>query len=145
VAFELASLLRDYVRAKRLGWVFCGDTGYRLDASRPNTVRKPDVAFVRVGRLKGEEPSESYDKLAPDLAVESVSPRDKVGELEQKIEEYLASGVRLVWVINPQLRTIKVFRPDGTISPLKNGDTLSGEDVIPGFACKVSDLFVKPV
>jgi Uma2 family endonuclease len=145
VAFELAILLREFVRTNKLGWVFCGDTGFRLDASRANTVRKPDVAFVRTGRLQGEEPSDSYDQLAPDLAVESVSPNDTVRELEEKIAEYLDAGVRLFWVIHPELRAVKVFRPDGSIIQLKNGEVLSGEDVIPGFSCKVSDLFVKPV
>ena len=145
VAFELAILLRDFVRENKLGWVFCGDTGFRLDPTRPNTVRKPDVAFVRLGRLEGEEPSDSYDRLAPDLAVESISPNDTVHELEEKIAEYLEAGVRLVWVINPEMRTVKVFRPSEPIIQLKNGDVLSGDDVVPGFRCKVADLFIKPV
>ena len=142
VAFELASYIREFVRKNKLGWVFCGDTGYRLDPNRPNLVRKPDVAFVRFGRLHNETPADAYDKLAPDLAVESVSPNDTVQELEEKIEEYLVSSVLLVWVINSDLRTVKVFRPDGSIIPLRNGDELSGEDVLPGFRCKISDLFV---
>jgi Uma2 family endonuclease len=145
VAFNLAMLLHEFVNKRKLGWVFCGDTGFRLDPNRPNTVRKPDVAFVKFGRLEGEEPSDAYDRLAPDLAVESISPNDTVRELEEKLEEYLGSGVRLVWVINSELRTIKALRPDGSIVQLKNGDTLSGEDVLPGFRCKVSDLFIKPI
>lgn len=145
VAFELAIYLREFVRAKGLGWVLCGDTGFRLDPQRPNLVRKPDVAFVRAGRLPNEELAEAYDQLAPDLAVESVSPNDTVRELEEKIDEYLRAGVRLIWVVNTDLRTVKVFRPDGTITLLRNGDELSGEQVLPGFRCRVSDLFVNPV
>ena len=145
VAFQLAMLLYDFVQKHKLGWVFCGDTGFRLDPNKPNTVRKPDVAFVKRGRLEGEEPADAYDALAPDLAVESISPNDTVRELEEKIEEYLAAGVRLVWIINPELRIIKVYRPDRSIIQLKDNDTLSGEDVVPGFHCQVSDLFIKPV
>jgi Uma2 family endonuclease len=144
VAFKLAMLLYESVKQHKLGWVFCGDTGFRLDPRRPNTVRKPDVAFVRIGRLPDEEPSDAYDQLAPDLAIESVSPNDTVRELEEKLEEYIDSGVRLIWVINPELRIIKVYRPDGSITQLKQGDTLSGENVVPGFQCKVLELFDKP-
>ena len=144
LAFELASCLRDYVRNKRLGWVFCGDTGYRLDPERPNSVRKPDVAFVRFGRLPNERPADGYDKIAPDLAVEVVSPNDTVLELEEKIEEYLKAGVQLVWVINPELRTLTVHRPDGTGSTVRNGENVDGEAVLPGFRCRLADLFELP-
>jgi Uma2 family endonuclease len=145
VAFRLAILLDEFVRQHKLGWVFCGDTGFRLDPTKPNTVRKPDVAFVRSGRLEGEEPADAYDVLAPDLTVESISPNDTVRELEDKIEDYLASGVKLIWVIDPELRSIKVYRPGRPIMQLKKEDTLSGEDVISGFSCTVSDLFIRPV
>jgi Uma2 family endonuclease len=144
VAFELASLLREYVRRNALGWVFCGDTGFRLDPQRPNSVRKPDVAFVRFGRLSDEEPAEAYDQLAPDLAVESVSPNDTVIELEEKLDEYLRAGVRLVWVINPDLRTLTVYRPDGSVAMLRNGDEIDGEGILPGFRCRLADIFSPP-
>ncbi len=144
VAFELASLLRDYVRKHKLGWVFCGDTGFRLNPDEPNTVRKPDVAFVSIGRLPGEEPADAYDQLAPDLAVESISPNDTVCELEEKLEEYIASGVKLIWVIHPELKIVRVYRPDGSTTPLKYDDTLTGDDVVPGFKCKVSEMFTRP-
>lgn len=144
IAFELAILLRDFVRRNALGWVFCGDTGFRLDPQHPNSLRKPDVAFVRFGRLPDEEPADSYDHLAPDLAVESISPNDTVLELEEKVEEYLRAGVRLVWVINPGLRTLTVHRPDGSVVVLRNGDEIEGEAVLPGFRCRLSDLFAKP-
>lgn len=144
VAFRLAMRLHDFVKQHKLGWVFCGDTGFRLDPGRPNTVRKPDVSFVRMGRLPGEEPSDAYDQLAPDLAIESVSPNDTVRELEEKLEEYIDSGVRLIWVIHPELQSIKVYRPDGSITQLKSSEELSGEEVVPGFACKIADLFQKP-
>lgn len=145
LAFELATRLRDYVLRRRLGWVMCGDTGFRLDPNRPNHVRKPDVAFVRFGRLPKEEPSDAYDNLAPDLAVEVVSPNDTVLELEEKIDEYLRAGVRLVWVINPDLRTLTVYGPDRSGAKLRNGDTIDGDPVLPGFRLPLSDLFTMPL
>lgn len=144
VAFELAILLREFARRHSLGWVFCGDTGFRLDPQHPNSVRKPDVAFVRFGRLPDEEPADAYDQLAPDLAVEFISPDDTVLELEEKLDEYLRAGVRLVWVINPDLRSLTVYRPDGSIVMLRNGDAIDGEAVLPGFRCRLSDIFATP-
>jgi Uma2 family endonuclease len=134
-------LLNQFVRQHRLGWVFSSDTGYRLDPARTNHVRKPDASFVRSGRLPNDKPADTYDQLAPDLAIESVSPNDTVLELEEKIEEYLQAGVRLIWVINPDLRTVKIYRPGRPIQEVRSGDELSGEDVVPGFSCQVSDLF----
>ena len=144
VAVELAYLLRNFARQHRLGWVFGAEAGYRLDPRRPNHVRKPDVSFVRFGRLPNEEPADTYDNLAPDLAVEVVSPNDTVLELDEKIEEYLQAGVRLAWVINPDLRTMTVYRPDRSGATLRNGDLIDGESVLPGFRSSLSDLFARP-
>ena len=144
VAFELAIILRDFARTHKLGWVFCADTGYRLDPKRPNHLRKPDVSFVRFGRLPDEQPAETYDNLAPDLAVEVVSPNDTVLELEDKIEEYLQAGVRVIWVINPDLRTLTVHRLARPPMVVRMGDEIDGEDVVPGFRVPLADLFVMP-
>lgn len=144
VAAEMATRLTNHVRGQKQGWIFTADAGYRLDPDRPLHVRKPDVSFVRFGRLPGEVPSETYEELAPDLAVEVVSPTDTARELEAKIEEYLDSGVRLVWVLYPELRTMRVYRPNGVMMLLRNGDEISGEDVLPHFVSKLSDLFELP-
>lgn len=145
VASQLARLLGNYADEHSLGWVFTAEAGYRLNPNRPNTVRKPDVSFVAAGRLPDEEPADAYDRLAPDLAVEVISPGDTVRELDDKVEEYLTAGVRLVWVINPDLQVIRVFFPDGTIDTLRLGDELSAGEIIPGFRCPVSELFKRPV
>jgi Uma2 family endonuclease len=144
IALELAHHLRAFVRQHRVGWVFGAEAGYRLDPDRSGHVRKPDVSFVRFGRLPQERPADTYDNLAPDLAVEVISPNDTVLELEEKIEEYLQAGVRLVWVVNPELRTLTVYRPDRTGCVVRNGEDIDGEDVIPGFRFRLSDLFVLP-
>ncbi|MDX1946685.1 MAG: Uma2 family endonuclease [Pirellulaceae bacterium] len=145
VALQLARLLYEYVREHKLGWVFGAEAGYRLDPDRPNHVRKPDVSFVRVGRFTNERPSRTYDFLAPDLAVEVISPNDLVLDLDEKVEEYLQAGVRLVWLINPELRTLTIHRPDRSGGTLRNGDTIDGKDVVPGFRCRLSDIFELPI
>jgi Uma2 family endonuclease len=144
VAQELIYYLGHYVREHRLGWVFGAEAGYRLDPSRPNHIRKPDVSFVRFGRLPNEQPAVTYDNLAPDLAVEVLSPNDTVLELDEKIEEYLGADVKLVWIINPELRTLTVHRLDRSSGTLRNGDEIDGEAVIPGFRCQLSRIFEMP-
>jgi Uma2 family endonuclease len=128
-----------------IGWVAQGgDAGYQGFPDSPRTVRKPDVSFVRYGRFPGEQPPQGFANLAPDLAAEVISPNDLYEEVDEKIEEYLRAGVRLVWVISPQNHTVRVYRLDGSSQSLREKDELSGEDVLPGFQCRVADLFPRP-
>jgi Uma2 family endonuclease len=143
IGSRLNRLLDAYVDAHDLGWVFNSDAGYRMNAALPNNVRKPDVSFVNMGRLPDETPSDAYDRLAPDLAVEVVSPTDTISELDEKIEEYLTAGVRLVWVVHPDVQRVDVYRLDGSTAILRTNDELNGENVVPGFRCQVADLFPK--
>src|SRR5262249_53669864 len=108
-------------------------------------VRKPDVTFVRLDRMPRVPGAEGYIDIAPDLAVEVVSPNDLAYELEAKVVEYLDAGVSLVWVIDSEARRVRVHRRDGSVSWLREKDELSGKDVIPGFRCPVSALFPEPV
>jgi Uma2 family endonuclease len=82
--------------------------------------------------------------IHPDLAVEVTSPGDSVYEVDQKIQEYLAAGVSLVWEVNPELRTILIHRQDGTVTRLGENDEITGENVLPGFRCRVGDFFRLP-
>jgi Uma2 family endonuclease len=79
--------------------------------------------------------------IPPDIAIEVTSPNDVIYELEEKVEEYLRAGVRLIWLIHPEVRVIQVIRGDGSGYRLRAGDELSGEDVVPGFRCPVASLF----
>ena len=144
IASQLARRLNQYVDDHRLGWVFLFEAGYRLHPERPNNVRKPDVSFVRFGRFPNEEPADGYDYLAPDLAVEVTSPGDTVHELDDKVEEYLEAGVRMVWVINSDQHTAKIYLPDSPIQPIREDQELSGGDVVPGFRCRLADIFRYP-
>jgi Uma2 family endonuclease len=144
VSGRVYRLLSNLCEENPLGWVWPADNGYQCFPGSPNLVRKPDVSFIRLGRLPGEELPEGFVRLAPDLAVEVISPNDLYHEVEQKVHEYLHASVRLVWVINPHLNKVRVHRADGTVTDLHATDELSGEDVVPGFRCRVGELFVVP-
>ncbi len=125
-----------------LGWVLGPSAGYRCFPWKPGNVRRPDVSFIARDRLPSPERwSEGYITIPSDLAVEITSPTDKVYSLEAKVEEYLRAGVRLIWVIHPEVRVIEIFRADGSSSRIRSGGELSGEDVVPGFRCPVDALF----
>jgi Uma2 family endonuclease len=144
IATRLAGWLEQFCREHRFGHVFGGATGYRCwtgKNGRPR-VRKPDASVVRAGRFPDGEVPEGDIAIPPDLAVEVLSPNDKAEELEQKLADYRQAKVRLVWVVSPWTRTVRIRRGDDTSAFLDESGTLSGEDVIPGFACKVADLFV---
>lgn len=140
VAMDLAGPLHQHVKAHNLGKVYAAETGFKLE-SNPDTVRAPDIAFIRrerveqIGRPKGFWPG------APDLAVEVVSPGDTVNEVEEKVGEWLAAGAGVVWVVSPKLRTITVYRSLNDIAVLTEKDTLHGGDVVPGFQIRVREIF----
>ncbi len=142
VSGRLFTRLSAFCEAHPLGWVFPGgDVGYLAFPNSPKTVRKPDVSFVSFGRFPGETLPPGFARLAPDLAAEVVSRNDLYEEVDQKIEEYIRAGVRLVWVVSPQNHTVRVHRLNGSSASLRENDELNGEDVLPGFRCRVGDLF----
>jgi Uma2 family endonuclease len=142
---NLLTLLNVHCRANHLGWVCGADAGYQCFPNRPALVRKPDVSFVRAGRLPQEEPPEGYARLAPDLAVEVVSPQDLFYEIMDRVRDYLGVSTRLVWVIDPHTRVALIFRQDGSIGGVREDGALDGEDVVPGFRCPLGELFTPPV
>lgn len=121
------------------GGLFAAETGFRLSRD-PDTVRAPDVAYVGEARL-AQARVPGFPELAPDLVVEVVSPNDTAGEIQKKVGEWLGAGSQLVWVLYPATRSVMVFRQDGTAALLHAEDTLTGDPVLPGFSCTVSDLF----
>ncbi|MFO0953053.1 MAG: Uma2 family endonuclease [Isosphaeraceae bacterium] len=144
IAGEVFAYIREICRYGRLGWAFGTEVGYRCFPDDPDRVRRPDASFVRAGRLPGERLPEGFVTLPPDLAVEVISPHDLAEEVERKVDEYLRAGVRLVWVLSPKTRSVRVHRLDGSISGLRGGDELTGDDVLPGFRCPVNVLFPPP-
>lgn len=126
-----------------LGWVLPPDTGYQCFSDHQQ-VRKPDVSFIRTGRLPNNRLPSGYCTIAPDLAVEVLSPNDRVYDIEARIADYLAAGVTLLWLVNPETRMIQVIQPDGSSVRLSEADELTGGDVLPGLRCRVADLFSSP-
>jgi Uma2 family endonuclease len=144
ISTRLSRLLDIWCDTNHLGWVAGAEAGYQCFPFAPNLVRKPDVSFVRRGRLPGERFPPGNARIVPDLAVEVVSPNDTYYEVERKVQEYLRAGVPLVWVVNPPTRMVRVHRPGGRLTDLDEHQELTGEEVIPGFRCRVGD-FLPPV
>lgn len=128
-----------YVESNDLGLIFAGDTGVRYE-NDPDTVMAADISFVSKGRIPEGVPK-GYLTVIPDLLVEIVSPNDRVSDLEVKITAYLEAGVRMVVVLHPATRIIRVHRSTTDIETLTLSDVLHGGDVLPGFNCKVSKMF----
>jgi len=141
IAVRLAGKLDLFCTHRVAGFVFGSQTGYRCFPERPRLLRKPDASVVIRGRFPNDEVPRGDIGIPPDLAIEVISPNDYYEEIEDKVSEYLGAGVRLVWVITPSAKTVLVRRPNKTCTALDVSDTLSGEDVLPGFTCPVADLF----
>ncbi len=135
----LGSLLFQHVRSHKLGCVVCADTGFVL-ARDPDTVRAPDVAFVRQDRLLNPRPVKFWDG-APDLAVEVLSPSDSASEMDAKVQEYLDAGATEVIVITPKMKMLKIFRHGQTATVLRSGDILRDLESVPGFQCQIDEIF----
>src|SRR5690606_17589737 len=116
------------------------ETGFILQRN-PDTVRAPDIAFVRKERSLFLERPKSFADEAPNLAVEVLSPSDQVSEVDDKITSWLNAGCEAVWVVNPNLKTVTVHHAAGDIRLFSVADELVDEQVVPGFRCAVADLF----
>jgi Uma2 family endonuclease len=130
--------LADFVLSRDLGEVF-GEVGYVL-ARDPDTVRGPDVSFVSKARLEGFDDRRFYPG-APDLAIEVLSPSNRPGETHAKVADYLAAGAKLVWVIDTDRRQVAAYRTLLAPKPIGSGEALEAQDLIPGFALPIDDLF----
>ncbi|MEO7361385.1 MAG: Uma2 family endonuclease [Gemmatimonadaceae bacterium] len=123
--------------AHPLGDVLAAETGFTLQRD-PDTVRAPDVAFVARERIPIG--CTGYAELAPDLAVEVLSPGDRAGEVLAKVADWLNAGTLLVWVVDPARRLARVYRADGTESIVHDDSVLEGEAVLPGFAMALAGV-----
>jgi Uma2 family endonuclease len=141
VEMTLGRMLDSHCVQYNVGWVVGSSCGYRCFPWKPKRIRRPDISFITRERLPSEAQwSEGYVTIPPDLAVEVTSPSDAIYELQEKVEQYRRAGVRLIWVLHPEVRVIEVIRRDGSGYRLGAGDELTGEDVLPGFRCPVASL-----
>jgi len=140
LATKTAFRLAGYAKDKGLGQVFVGQVGIVLERN-PDTVRGPDVGFICTGRMPPQEELDEYLKVPPDLCVEVVSPGDRWPKITEKVDMFLAFGVTLVWVIDPQTRTAHVYRKGREVRVVQATGSLEGEDVLPGFMLPLAELF----
>ena len=145
IAARIVLLIGLFLRDHPLGRLFGADASYQCFPNASKNVRKPDVSFIRSGRLPGDRAPTGHSPIAPDLTVEVISPNDLAYEVEEKVAEYLQAGVPLVWIVNPPTRTVRIRRPKssprGPVAELSGDDVITGEDVLPDFSCKVSEFF----
>jgi Uma2 family endonuclease len=129
--------------AHKLGHIISAETGFVI-ARTPDgraTVRAPDLAFVAAGRVPAVADRKKFLELVPDLVAETLSPSDTAVEVEDKIASWLRAGVRAALVVNPASRTVTLHRPPAEIVRLNAADELDLGDVLPGFRCRVSEIF----
>ncbi|MHC4224938.1 MAG: Uma2 family endonuclease [Planctomycetota bacterium] len=138
IAIRLGALIANHVNSHRLGTVVAAETGFVLSRD-PDTVRAPDVGFVRASRPPG--PERGYYEGAPCLAVEVLSPDDRPGYVREKVAEWLEAGTLAVWVVDPRERAVTVHEPGQAPTVLGEADVLSGGDLLPGFELAVREVF----
>jgi Uma2 family endonuclease len=139
VAGEIFARIRSFVREHQLGYTFAAETGFVI-GQNPDTVRAPDVAFVSTERLPEGGPPAFFPHVVPDLVVEVVSPYDRRREVEAKARAWLQAGACIVWVIDPVRRTGLAFEGD-QVDLLSPDDVFDGKAILPGFTCRLGDLF----
>ena len=140
VVLNLGAPLHQFVKAHRLGRVIASDSGILL-ARDPDTVREPDVAFISAERMPLDVRERRYSEVVPDLVVEVVSPNDRPIPVFDKAQMWLRHGARLVWIADPETRTILALPQSGPARTYAEADTLDGGDVLPDFSCAVRDIF----
>jgi len=138
ISLRLGARLLAFVEAHGLGHVLDSSTGFRLPSGN---LRCPDVSYVSRGRF-GDDARlpNGFAELAPDLAVEVLSPSDDVRSVLDKVGEYLQAGVRLVWLIDPAAQRAAAYRSMTVVVELGLDDALDGGDVLPGFRCSLGEL-----
>ncbi len=140
VAHRVTLVIGNHVLNRNLGRVFAAETGFLLHRN-PDTVRAPDVAFVAGDRLGAGETPTGFLEMAPDLAVEVISPSDTATAVRAKVDDWLEAGTRLVWVVDPETRAVVVHRPARPAAVVPEPAILPGAPVLSAFSVPVRDLF----
>ena len=139
IAVTLAMLLRLWTQRSGGGYVGV-EAGYLL-AHDPDTVRGPDVSFVHADRIPASGIPEGFWNLAPDLAVEVVSPNESAEEVREKVRDFLSAGTPLVWTVYPRTQEVIAHTPDGLARTYSPDEAIEFPDLLPQFTCNVAELF----
>jgi len=143
IATRIARLIGNYVDVKEIGWI---TTELPVDCFPwlGRHARRPDVVYFSNDRIPTDQPTEDRLTAVPNLVVEVISRHDNALELDEKIDEYRRAGVDVIWVVNPQNQTVRVYDHKGGVQILSAGQTIIGSDVIPGFVEQVRNFFPTP-
>ena len=136
----IATRLVNFTESSKSGDAVYTEPSFQCFAHDPDLTRRPDVALIVAGRL-ALVPEEGHIAIAPDLAVEVISPNDKIYEFDEKLVDYQRAKISLVWEVNPRLRFVRIHHLNGNSSRLDETGTLTGGPVLPGFSILVSELF----
>jgi len=145
IGIRIGRLLGNEADASGDAEVYDSSLGYKVFPDDPDKFRKPDVSAVRADRLAGLDLSDGFMRVPADLVVEVLSPGDLAYDVAAKVDEYLRYNFRIVWVVQPNTRSVNVFRSDGRNALLRGDDVITCEDVLPGFRCQVSEFFKRAV
>jgi Uma2 family endonuclease len=140
VTSRLSWRLAQHIDAHRLGESFGAETGFRI-GKNPDTVRAPDFAFVRAERIATTGLPKKFFPGPPDLAVEVMSPDDRVDEVTEKVLDWLSAGCHAVWVVDARMKTVTIYHSSTDIRIVAVEADLADDSVVPGFRCLVADLF----
>jgi Uma2 family endonuclease len=141
VAASFGRLVGTFVSDNGLGLCGGADWGFNL-ASEPDIVRAPDFAFVRSERIPPGGIPRGFWPGAPDLAIEVLSPDHRYVEIARKVQQYLDAGTRLIWIVEPEDRSVAIHRPGSAMIVFGEDGTIDGEDVLPGFTLRLPDIWV---
>jgi Uma2 family endonuclease len=139
VASNVAYFLGHYIRQQRKGYITTNDAGTLLERD-PDTIRGPDVAYFTDARTF-RELHRAYGEVPPVLAVEVLSPDDRVNKVLRKVDDYLNNGVRVVWLIDPEEQSVRVFRPGQPGHTFAAEQEIDGGEDLPGFRCPIREFF----
>ncbi len=123
-----------------VGFMSSGQAGFRMN---DGNVRAPDVSYTRKERIPGGTPPRGFGGTAPDLCVEFISPSEKPMEMARKVRDYFDTGATQVWHIFPERQQVIVFTSPTETQTLNSEDTLTADGILPGFSCRVSDIFTR--
>jgi Uma2 family endonuclease len=142
VCLNVGSILGNFAFQRRKGYACGNDTGLILDRN-PDTVRGPDLVFYDQAR-RYEDLNSGYSDQPPTLAVEVLSPNDRWGKVTRRITQFLARGIAVIWLVDPEGRSVTVYRSNQLPQVFEGDDELLGDPELPGFRCRVADFFYLP-
>jgi len=140
-ASRLNGVLLNYVEEHDLGEVYTAEPGFELQPEPEPVIRAPDVAFVRKDRIPPADQQSGFWPIAPDLAVEIISPSETASQIQDKVQDYLSAGTRLIWLVFPAQKIVTEYQLSGLMRQYGLEDGLDGGEVIPGFRYQLKKLF----